>query len=123
MNQEIELTIRGRALSKKNKYKQGRYGWYKDKTVVDYNTLALLQIRKQFNKKNMLIVPVSVYILFERMGRDADLDGMTTTIYDILQQAKIIKNDSQIVYSEQLKVKAPDDITRVYVKKYIDQSK
>jgi len=117
---EIELTICGRVVVKKNLYKQGRGHWYKPKGVVSYIDSAILQIKMQRGKKHIEIYEkdVSVYLLFERAKRDADLDGMTTTIYDILQQAKIIKNDSQIVHSEQFKTKAADDLTRVYIKEY-----
>ena len=123
-NRELYFEIEGNCIVKKNQYKYTRKGgksWgYKPKNVVDFNESAILQIKTQLSKYTKTVLPiygeVSVYLVFEIAGRDKDLDGVTTTIYDILQQSEVIKNDNQITVSEQLKKKGDEDITHIYIK-------
>jgi len=122
---EVFFEIEGAVVVKKNQYKYTRKGgktWgYKPKNVVDFIDSALLQLKTQIRKYQKTPLPiygdVAVYLWFDIMGRDKDIDGMTTTILDILQTAEVIKNDSQIIIAEQIKnLECKEDLTKIYVK-------
>lgn len=118
--------------AKKNRYRFGRQGrLYLDPDVVAFMNDALIQIKKQtdsqFGDK-----PVWVEILFKCKDRfkSRDLDGMTTTIYDILQGGtkiksgwRVINDDKQIIASKQKKVKANEEITKITIKEYKQNDK
>lgn len=124
MNRELFFEIEGSCPVKKNQYKytvrNGKLWGYKPKNIISYIESALWQLKSQKKKYEVTPLPicskVSVFLLFEIAGRDKDIDGMTTTIYDVLQQAEIIKNDSQITQAEQIKKKGKEDLVKIYVK-------
>ena len=121
---QIILEIKGNCIVKKNQYKYTRKGgksWgYKPKNVVDYIDSALLQLEVQIRKYQKTSLPiygdVAVYLWFDIMGKDKDIDGMTTTIYDILQKAEVIKNDNQITDDGHHKERnQPEDVVRILI--------
>ncbi len=124
IKRQLIFEIEGNCPVKKNQYQYTRKGgksWgYKPKKVVDYIESALWQLKQQKAKYEVTKMPiendVAVYLWFEIKERDKDIDGMTTTIYDILQKAEIIKDDKLIVESESIKKKKqPEDITRILI--------
>ena len=122
MEIQLELEIEGKCPSKKNQYKQGRGHWYKPKEVNDFIESALWQIKGQMATKEKIkkLLPikgnVGVYFMFEMIGRDRDIDGMTTTILDVLQSAGIFNNDAQVVDVGAIKYKGKEDLTKIFIK-------
>ena len=124
-NREVFYEVSGSVVVKKNQYKYTRKGgksWgYKPKNVVDFIESALLQLKTQIRKYQKTPLPiygdVAVYLWFDIMGKDKDLDGVVTTILDIIQTSEIIKNDSQVVILESIKtLECKEDLTKIYIK-------
>jgi len=84
----------GKVPTKKNRYKISRGRMYQDPEVTAWMDAAYYAI--YYPARQIITVPCGLSILFKTDNR-SDLDGMTTTIFDLLQKAKVIKNDRQIV--------------------------
>ena len=101
MTNKILLEIGGQDVpSKKNSYRRGKYGGlYKPAKIVDYEKLAVIQIKQQltnYTGKLPIVEPVKINALICRT-RDADIDNGWQTVSDILEKAGVIENDKQVV--------------------------
>ena len=101
--------IKGKVPSKKNKYRIGNGRMWQDKGVKKWMDAAVLQLYDY--RRKMSIKPCGISILFKTDNR-SDLDGMVATIFDVLQKAKIVKNDRQFI--ELTAAKKPMDLKNDY---------
>ena len=113
----ITLIIQGKVPSKKNAYLIGRGRLYLKQSVKDFIEYAIVQCVSIRNKRKLktLEVGISVDMDFFTTSK-ADLDGMVTTILDVLQSAKIIKSDKDVIRIEATKEpshKKKEDYTQV----------
>lgn len=91
-----EYLIKGRVISKKN----GRRNYYRvslpSLAFVAFQDEALRQL-KPLPDEPLFNDPVKVTMLFNLKGRlDSDIDNMESSILDILQEARILKDDKLV---------------------------
>ena len=114
---QIYLEIIGKVISKKNLWKPSRYGGiYPDRKINEFVDSAYIQIKQQLKSWQPIEAPVAIDVCFMADDRN-DLDGMLTSILDLLENVKIIKNDRQVrrVNARREKVKAKDAKTFINI--------
>ena len=107
------LTVKGHCYSKKNHrpiFRAGRRGrpfLGKTNTLKQYENVALLQIKAQWGSWPALSSWVEVVLVIRFAGPTPDAFGPSETIFDCLQAAGVVKNDSllcpQAVIRERVK--------------------
>jgi Holliday junction resolvase RusA-like endonuclease len=116
------LTIKGYVPSKKNSKQIWRNRRTNKPFVVSsdawhsFENDALNQLKKQWHGKRATITKdLAVDITFLLRGkRKADIDNKLSGIFDLLQMARILKDDDQIVTVTARKYKEqPEDITEI----------
>ena len=91
----ITFTLKGEVPSKKNNYRISKNGGlYKDEKVVFWEENAKADILEQHIPH--LACKFLVHIIL-RFSRDRDLDNAVTSILDLLQQAKVLDNDKNVM--------------------------
>ncbi len=99
MSNRIALELTGDVPSKKNRYKTGGGKFYLDSDVKAWQDDAAWQLKAQTLKlKNFepITFPIRLELDFF-ITRDRDLDNLQNSILDLLQYARVIVNDRQIV--------------------------
>lgn len=92
----VAMTIEGRVISKKNSRRNFGHVSLPSKAFEAFKEDALRQIGKQV-KGSTITTPVRVTILAKLKGRlDSDVDNMASSLFDILQDAEVIQNDSLV---------------------------
>lgn len=101
--QFVSTVVQGEVPSKKNSWKRGRNSTYLDADTQKLIDDLIIQVKPfktlvrnlgvGFN--DLLALRVDFYV--SGKGTYKDVDNMGTTIQDILEKAKIIKNDKQVV--------------------------
>lgn len=96
----IILTVEGKIPSKKNAWKRGGNKVFLDEKLSAQLEVLQYQLVSQRNKLGLSIItgPVRITATFFIKGtsRSCDLDNAYTTLQDLLEKARIIKNDSQV---------------------------
>lgn len=96
INNMVSITIEGRVISKKNSRRNFGHTSLPSVAFEKFKAEALRQIGKQV-KGATITTPVRVTLLFKLKGKiQSDIDNMTTSIFDILQDAAVIENDSLV---------------------------
>lgn len=89
----IELVLEGDVPSKKNSRDRTRAGAsIPNKKFVQWQNDALVEIRRQTRQRFLGLVQVEIIVYFATLGR-ADLDNKCTSIYDMLVEAMVLKDD------------------------------
>lgn len=103
----IEIRIDGETPSKKNvnKFNIRTKTVYKDAKYVKWHTSAMLQMHSQIYRMepipNMIDTPVSIYLsFFHGDNRRRDSDNQTSSIMDLLQDCKVLKDDNWNIVRE-----------------------
>lgn len=119
----IAFTLEGIMPSKKNKwqhnFRTGQVYLPTDlKKEIDYFIwqIATLKIKGELSREPVTY-DLDVTALFCGDNNN-DLDNMLTTLLDILQKARVIKNDKQVVHLEADKVPGPKPYIQVQIKKH-----
>lgn len=118
------FTIKGRVASKKNSKRLVRAGNriipISSKAYEAFRESALWQLKTQ--KVTYPTGELWMEISFRLKGKfDADLDNMASSILDVLQDAQIIGNDSQVVHLELTKTPSWEDWeTRITIAQIVD---
>lgn len=106
----MTIIIKGRPIVKKNSKRMIRAG----KRMIPISSKAYLAWEKealwQLKGKEPLADQTDIQIVFHMKGKlDADLDNLVTSLLDVLQKAKIIKNDKTITHIDAYKEPGADD--------------
>lgn len=119
----LSFTLEGSMPSKKNNY---RHSAKSGKVFIEKGTqihidhfvwqIAGLKLKGLISKQS-IVEDISVSIQFVGESR-RDLDNMVTTLLDILQKTKIIKNDSQIKKIEAEKLYNIKPYVQVQIARY-----
>jgi len=89
----IELRLEGTIPSKKNSRantKDGRS--FPSKEFTQWQSSALVQVRSQTRQRFLGFVQIEIILYFGTLGR-ADTDNKVTSIFDMLVEALVLKDD------------------------------
>lgn len=90
---KLTLTLTGPCPGKKNLWKRSKRGVYIDKDVAAQLQSLTLQAAEQWRQREPAIHP-DMTVQFYVKDRRPDLDNKSTTIWDCLRNAGVIRNDS-----------------------------
>lgn len=92
----ISITLNCRVISKKNSRRNFGHTSLPSVAFENFKAEALRQIGKQV-KGATITTPVRITILAKLKGRlDSDVDNISSSLFDILQDAAVIENDSLV---------------------------
>jgi Holliday junction resolvase RusA-like endonuclease len=113
--ENIKFELIGKVPSKKNLWHPKRGGGiYADQSVNIFINSAYVEVKKQLGRWKMIEGSVALDVCFLMDDRQ-DLDNVLATIFDLLQNIGMIKDDRQIrrVHAWREKVKPKDSKTFV----------
>lgn len=119
----INLVITGKVPSKKNRYLMGNGRFYKDQKTTDILNTYAWEIKGQLlklpqdTKDKIYSSSLGVHLLF-RCDNRSDIDNMVSSVFDLLQQAGVIKNDRQIIRITAVKQKCKIPETLIAIEEY-----
>jgi len=99
----IKLILKGRPITKKNsqipiKTKSGKYFIIQSKQYRNYEKDCLWQIKEQYFMQPTIIEKVNLKVLYYMPDRRVpDLLNLLAATSDILEKAKVIENDREVV--------------------------
>ena len=98
----VRFKLEGKIPSKKNRWSVGRGGRVYIPEDVKSELDGLLFVLNGVRSKNRIKEPIEGDIKIELVfhGKEnyrKDLDNLSTTVFDLLQKARIIKNDKDVV--------------------------
>ena len=95
---------------------------YHPQAVADYKKDAHIQLKDQLNRNyqgegfDAKVSLSAVYFL----KRDKDLNNVNAIVWDCLQTAGVIANDSQIIVNRETKVESDEEVVYLRIKSYTD---
>ncbi|WP_448587254.1 RusA family crossover junction endodeoxyribonuclease [Thermocrinis sp.] len=101
----IEIHLSSLPVPKSNRYIRKKGGVvFKPPRVKNWEARAIWEIRQQYDGAP-LEGPLSVEIILVLPNRrKRDIDNMLKSLWDVLERAKVIKNDNQIYEVKSVKV-------------------
>lgn len=97
---EVTLTLRGSIPCKKSKYRRSRRGLFLDRNTSDTIRGLILQVQAQWKREP--VEHPEVIVRFWWRSLRADRDGKLATILDVLQKARVIRNDNAAHFNGRL---------------------
>lgn len=91
--------IDGRPITKKNSMQKTRKGMIQSKAYIEYEELALRQLKTQKKPPEPIIRPIKLYVAYYMPDKRSwpDLLGLLQATADILEKARILDNDRLVV--------------------------
>lgn len=93
------MTLEGPIPSKKNAWKRGANNVYLDESLTKELDYLLYQILRERNIQKLplpIAGKIEIRVVFYILKVRYDVDNMYTTLQDLLQKAKVIKNDRMV---------------------------
>jgi Holliday junction resolvase RusA-like endonuclease len=94
-NEKITFILKGSLPAKKNTLHKGKYGWYNSKTKDLEPFLLQLKVQTKEYKGLPLAGNCSISVGIWSSDR-TDLNNQLTSLFDLLEDVGIVKNDRQI---------------------------
>lgn len=112
--ESIKLTLTGRPASKKNSrriiFRYGKPITIPSKAYKRFETEALEQILEQGLTGKNITEPIKLTLIFEQKGNyEQDLSNAIASIEDVLEKARVIKNDLQVMMLNATKTNGHSD--------------
>ncbi len=109
----VTFTLKGKVGSKKNSLFISKGRIFHDDRFDKWKKFAIEEIRKNTDLKEIYFVkPIAIEVTFHCDDR-SDTDNMLSSIFDLLQDTKVIQNDRLIreVHIRRIKTKPDDSYT------------
>ncbi|MFN3813776.1 MAG: RusA family crossover junction endodeoxyribonuclease [Aquificaceae bacterium] len=118
----IEIILSGIPVPKSNRYIRRKGGKvFKPPRVKNWEVRALWEIKEQYKNEPLDCKLSMDILLILPNNRKRDIDNMLKSLWDVLEKAKVIKNDNQIYEVRTIKkVIKGEKRTIIKIEEYIE---